>query len=496
MKSLGTKTMKTTAIRVNMGLPNDKQQIFLDDEKHKYLGFGGARGGGKSWAVRCKAIVYALKYGGIKMLIVRRTYPELTNNHILPLKKFFVSQGFGSKYVKYNDKEKRFTFFNGSSINFMYCQRDEDLDRLQGTEWDVIFLDEATQLSEKQCTDIAVCCRGVNNFPKQVCYTCNPGGQSHGYFKRIFIDRNYKNGENADDYKFIQSLITDNYALMDTQPDYIKQLEILPPRLRDMWLYGKWDIFEGMFFEDFQPDPPASKIVETGMTADELRKAHRYCHVIEPFDVKNMNIYRSYDFGYNKPFSCAWWAVDKDGVIYRILEYYGCTETPDEGIRKTPDEQFKHIREIENEHPYLKGKKISGVADPAIWDASMGISVAETAEKYGIYFEKGDNKRIAGWMQCHYRLAFDENGYSMMYVFNNCKAFIRTVPTLMYSDTMPEDLNTKQEAHAADEWRYFCMTRPIAPRVSIEQKIPDDDPLELYKRNQGRKTYSENIMGN
>ncbi len=106
--------------------------------------------------------------------------------------------------------------------------------------------------------------------------------------------------------------MTDNIALMRTQPDYIKQLEILPPKLRDMWLYGNWDVFEGMFFEDFQPDPPKAVCDRLGMSAEELRRAHRYCHVIEPFDVKNMNIYRSYDFGYNKPFSLGWWAVDAD----------------------------------------------------------------------------------------------------------------------------------------------------------------------------------------
>lgn len=479
---------------LNIPPPNEKQALFLNEHEHKHIGYGGARGGGKSWVVRVKAILLCLKYPGIKLIIIRRTYPELINNHIRPLRETFVKSGLMPEYVKYNDKEKRYTFFNRSTITFMYCSRDSDLDRLQGTEWDCIFLDEATQLSEYQIKSITACCRGVNDFPKRVYYTCNPGGQSHAYFKRLFVDREFEDGENGDDYTFIQALVTDNKALMSKQPDYINQLEALPPKLKDMWLYGKWDVFEGMFFEDFIINPLHSKCEELKMTVEELRKSHRFCHVIEPFDPKGMNIYRSYDFGYNKPFSCAWWAVDSDGVIYRILEYYGCTKTPNEGIKIPPDEQFANIKRIENEHPYLKGKKILGVADPSIWDTSRGESVAETAEKYGIYFDPGDNKRIPGWMQCHYRLAFDENGYAMMYVFNTCKAFIRTVPTLMYSLSNPEDLDTSLEDHAADEWRYFCMTRPIPPRIKSKTHIPAFDPLEMNKKQNKSGVISSSVI--
>ena len=88
-------------------------------------------------------------------------------------------------------------------------------------------------------------------------------------------------------------------------------------------------------------------------------------------------------------------------------------------------------KEESSGHPlWLEGKRIQGVADPAIWEASHGESIAETAEKYGIYFDKGDHKRLAGWMQMHYRLQFDEEGIPMMYIFSNCKGFIRTIPLL------------------------------------------------------------------
>ena len=164
------------------------------------------------------------------------------------------------------------------------------------------------------------------------------------------------------------------------------------------------------------------------------------------------------------------------------MELYGCTDTPNEGVKWTPDEQFKRIKETEDTHPWLKGKKILGVADPSIWDVSRGVSVAETAEKYGIYFDPGDNKRLAGWMQCHYRLQFDDNGYPRMYVFDNCKAFIRTIPLLMYDEHKPEDLDTSLEDHIADEWRYMCMARPVKPIIPEKPREIISDPLNQFKK--------------
>lgn len=199
---------------------------------------------------------------------------------------------------------------------------------------------------------------------------------------------------------------------------------------------------------------------------------------------------RSYDFGYNKPFSLGYWAVDYDGVLYRILEIYGCTKTPDEGVKWSPDEQFKRISEFERQHPWLKGRKIvDSVADPAIWDSSRGESIAETAARYGIYFTPGDNQRIPGWMQVHYRLQFDHNGYARMYVFNTCKAFIRTMPLMMFSETHPEDLDTKLEDHCPDEVRYMCMSRPVSPIVPTEPTPIITDPLNQFTDKQRRNGY-------
>ena len=441
--------------------PSDKQKIFLRAST-KHIGFGGARGGGKSWSVRTKAKLLSVAFDGIKILIVRRTFPELVNNHINPLREELHG------IAKYNKTEKVFTFPNGSTIKFGYCNNDADLDQYQGAEYDVIFLDEATQLLELWIKKITACVRGVNNFPKRIYYTCNPGGQGHHYIKRIFIDRKYESGEDPNDYTFIQSLVTDNKVLLASQPDYIKQLEALPPKLKEAWLYGSWDIFEGQFFEDFM-DMPDHYI------------DRQWTHVIEPFEIPDSwKIYRSFDWGYNKPFSCCWFAVDHDGVAYHILELYGCTQTANEGVKWTPPKVFSEIHRIETEHRWLKSKKIIGIADPAIWDAETGESIADTAAKHQVFFTPGDHKRIPGWLQCHYYLSFDENGYPMFYVFKNCKNFIRTIPLLQYDEHKPEDLDTDGEDHIADSWRYFLMSRPIKPRVSALPDKYHETPMAMF----------------
>lgn len=449
-------------IIVEIPEPNEKQKLVLADQ-HRHCAYGGARGGGKSWVVRTKAVLLCSEWAGLKVLIVRKTYKELTNNHIVPLQSMLPKE-----VARYNKTEKVFTFANGSTIWFGYCANDSDLDQYQGAEYDVIFFDEATQLKEEWLKKINLAVRQPNGLPKRTYYTCNPGGVSHNYIKRLFIDKKYEGAEIPENYSFTQALVTDNKALMEMQPEYKAELEALPPKLRKAWLEGSWDIFEGMFFEEFKDDP-------------EHYEDRQWTHVIAPFEVpKEWKIYRSFDWGYSKPFSCAWWAIDYDGVAYRILELYGCTKTPNEGVKWIAPKVFAEIQRIENEHRWLKGKQIYGVADPAIFSADGGESIAETAQKYSVYFSPGDHQRIPGWMQIHYRMAFDENGYPMMYIFNNCKGFIRTIPTLLYDEHKVEDLDTEGEDHIADETRYFCMSRPIKPRQAA---IPDDyatNPLNLF----------------
>lgn len=448
--------------------PNAKQYLFLL-AKRRHVAFGGARGGGKSWVVDVKAVLLANRYAGIKICIIRRTVKDVVKNHMAQIKALV------GKNAKYNQNDKLFTFTNGSTIQLAYCDNDNDADHFQGIEYDVIFIEEATQLQPDWLKIIATSCRGVNRFPHRVYYTCNPGGPGHQYIKRLFVDRKYNSGENPDDYEFIQSLVTDNTALMLYSPEYVNFLNNLPPKLRKAWRDGDWNIFEGQYFEEFTDNP-------------EHYADRKYTHVINPIKIRShWPIWRSFDWGYRKPFSCGWYTIDEDGTIYRILELYGAQKAngetmADVGVKWPDDKIFATIRKMEDEHPYLAGKQIRGVADTSIFDGEEGKSIADTAMKHGIYFEKAQKMRIPGWMQCHYRLMFDEDGYSKFYVFSNCREFIRTIPLLMYDEHEDEDLDTTGEDHIADEWRYLMMKFMIKAEPEKEEYIPKygADPLRQF----------------
>ena len=253
---------------------------------------------------------------------------------------------------------------------------------------------------------------------------------------------------------------------MAMQPEYIDQLKALPYALRQAWLYGSWEINEGAVFTEFRDN-------------QEGYLTHKHTHVIAPFDIPDhWPIYRSFDWGYNAPFSCNWWAVGEGNILYMILEWYGKGHEEGTGARLPPETVFERIHNIEQQHPYLRYKDITGVADPACWQVQTGVSVAETASKMGVYFTKGDNRRIAGWLQLHYRMEFDEHGKARMYFFKDCVDIIRTLPLLQYDRHNIEDVDTNMDDHGADSVRYMCMARPISPLKAVKQGLPIYDPLK------------------
>ena len=423
---------------------------------------------GKSWSVRAKAVLLAARHPGIKIMIIRRTYPELMSNHVRPLKDL-LKTGMPGNPIKYNDSRKEVTFPNGSMILFGYCANDSDVDRYQGTEVDVLFLDEATQLREEWIQKLRACVRGVNNFPKRIYYTCNPGGVGHSYIKRLFIDRDYIGDERPEEYSFIQSKVYDNTALMETDPEYLHQLEALPEALRKAWLEGDWNAFVGQVFAEWRNN-------------QDGYQSRRWSHVIDDIDIDgSWKIYRGFDFGYSKPFAVIWIAVDHYGRMFLFKEYYGCTRQADTGVQMEPREIARQIKEIERTDPQLAGRQIIGIADPAIWQMTTGESIADMMEREGVYFSKGDHTRLAGLMQLHYRLAFDEEGFPMFYVFKSCKNVIRTLPILIYDEKHPEDVDTSMEDHLYDAIRYVCMENPINPRKNTPWSPPQEDPLNIWQ---------------
>ena len=271
---------------------------------------------------------------------------------------------------------------------------------------------------------------------------------------------------------FIASTVFDNKELLNQDPNYLATLASLPEAERNALLYGSWDAFTGMVFREWKNDP-------------SHYQDRKWTHVIDPFPIpQGWKIMRSFDHGYARPFSVGWNAVDFNGKMYRIAEWYGCDGTPNKGLEITPTEIARGIRQFEESNEFLRGRKITGnVADPSIYDESRGESIARMMEREGVYWIGADNTRLAGKMQYHYRFAFDEYGDPMFQVFNTCKHFIRCIPLLIYSDKHPEDIDTDMEDHNYDEQRYAFMERPIAPRPNNDHsRRAIFDPLELNEK--------------
>jgi len=465
--------------------PTEKQALFHASSADEVL-FGGAAGGGKSRAIVMEAVIDALEHDGIDSYLFRRSYPELESTLIAEAHRCVPQELY-----KYSKVTHDMRFHNGSTLHFRFCRNMQDAVKYQGCEMHRLYIDELTHFTQEIYDYLKTRLRAPKrlNIKPKIRLTTNPGGVGHGWVKAMFIDRvppfevqsfpvySEVLGESrCVTRQYIPAYATDNPHL---NAEYIIELEQKPPALRKALLLGDWNVFEGQVFAEFVNDPKHYR--------DRL-----FTHVIDPFIIPDdWQRYRSLDWGYSRPFSVGYWAQDRDGRLYRYAEIYGSpkdgatglTLRPNAGMKMPPHEVARLIRNYEDR--YEKGRHIIGIADPSIFDESRGSDgcIAAILERQGIYFEGGDNERIAGKMQVHHRLSFDERGVPMLYVFSTCRDFIRTFGALTYDVNRVEDINTEGEDHIYDETRYMCMYKPInpeKPRAAAAQG--GFDPLELFER--------------
>ena len=420
--------------------------------------YGGARGGGKTYASLGEFWIHAEDFAEHAVgLIVRRSREDLKDTIATAIRMY-------GNAARYSEKGNVFRFHNGARLNCAYLENDRDAENYQGWSLTRVYIEELTQfpLPDPVFKLLATLRSSAGIKPQMRC-TCNPGGPGHGWVKEWIIDPGEyhltKDEESGLTRTFIPAKLDDNPALLDNDPNYVNRLRAVgSPELVRAWLDGDWTVVEGAFFPEFAVDR----------------------HVVSPFQIPDhWTRWRAMDWGSAKPFSVGWYAhvhddtvehgkLLKRGAIVRYAEWYGCTK-PNIGLQLTAEAVARGI--VERETIDGKRTKMSyGVLDPSAFAVISGPSIAETLQRGGVHFRRADNtrrstdKRMGGWDQVRNRLVGDVDGNPMLFVFATGRHLIRTLPMMQHDQYNPEDLDTEAEDHAVDELRYSCLSRPFHAR--------------------------------
>ncbi|MAO21585.1 MAG: hypothetical protein CMJ25_12615 [Phycisphaerae bacterium] len=410
--------------------PNEGPQTDFLAAGEKDVLYGGAAGGGKSYAMLIDPLRYAHKKAH-RALILRRSMPELRemidkSRELYPL----AFQG-----AKFREVEKLWNFPSGAKVEFGFLERDADVYRYQGQAYSWIGFDEITHLpTEFSWNYLASRLRTTD--PEIQTYlrcTANPGGVGSQWVKKRYIEPSEHNtgftGNDGLTRKFIPAKLADNPYLAE-DGIYEQMLKSLPPIQRRQLLEGNWDVAEGAAFVEFDTQ----------------------VHVIPPFELPiGWERVKGIDYGYAAESCCLWGIIDiNDGtlIIYRELYRKGLTG----------EELGSIITNMELEDPFA----VSGVLDGAAWakTGSTGPTVGEALLKEGHKLRRADKNRVQGKIQIHEFLKIKENGRPKLQIFNTCPNLIRELQSIPLSKTNPEDVDTHASDHAYDALRYMIMSRP------------------------------------
>lgn len=441
------------------------------------LFFGGARGGGKSDYL-LGDYLQDISLGSIwRGIIFRKTYNELEE---LQIRAREIFPGLGAVYKTQSSAIYPFSncwyLPSGATLKMRYLEHERDADGYQGHQYTWIGFDELTNHATPYgYNKLKACLRSASGVHGRIRASGNPGGKGHIWVKARFIDiappyHPFTDPETGLTRVFIPSKVSDNKYLRDNT-QYIALLKSSgSAELVRAWLDGDWDVVAGAFFDCWDKNK----------------------HVIKPFRIPgDWTRFRSFDWGSAKPFSVGWWAISDGGLhipknaLVRYREWYGASE-PNVGLKMTADQVGDGIKTRE------KGETIAyGVADPSCWKVDGGESVAERMARKGARFKPADNSRINGWDQMRQRfVGMDDE--PMIYVFDTCIDSIRTIPLLQHDTHKPEDLDSDMEDHAADDWRYACMSRPFIRPVAKRKKPVESGTIEwVYQRTKEEKTRSK-----
>lgn len=424
----------------------------LDPTMSHELLYGGTAGPGKTEFLLHHAYHQCLKFPGLKVLVLRRTFSELRRSLVIRS-----LERFDRDEAKYTITENTWKFRNGSSLEFGYCETDKDVYQYQSAEYDLVVWDELTQWPSDFCylylfsrvrSRISTLARG---YVPHIIAGTNPGSVGGLWVKSRFIDPMPAESRKVFESEiegvfgtriFIPAKLEDNRYINKRQ--YVAGMANMKKAQRDALLDGSWDAIEGQYFEEW----------------------NRAMHVIDPFDIPVWwTRIRMVDYGHFAPWCCLWAAFDEDGnaVVYR--ENYE--------RQLTPSQQCEMIlaSQLVGERPTYT------VMDPSTFaKTGVGPPIAQQYMDHGVPVRRALNARVDGWARVREYLRAregpplpddPEKKPTLMVglrIFKTCTNLVRTLPMLVHDTKNPEDLDSDGEDHAADALRYGLMSRPLRAR--------------------------------
>lgn len=433
-------TMKSSIPEKVVWRPQQGPQEAYVNCPYPLVGFGGARGGGKSNGILGKWAIKAESYGpAFNGVFFRKSLPQ-TDDLIEDAKSIYLKLG-----ARWYEQKKMFKFEGGGRIRFRDLENDVDAEKYQGQNLTDCAVEEAGNYSDPSCIwKLFGALRSKTGVPTQLTLTWNPGGPGHWWIKEKFWDPapggmkklyfDLPTGKRIP-YIYIPSRVQDNKILLENDPDYIDRLHLVGNKeLVRAWLEGDMEIHVGAYFDCFSAK-----------------------HLIDPFPIpKHWPKYVGYDWGFKSPSCCVWGAVSSGKldngsecdipkgamVIYRE---YKVTET-------TNLDQARRIKELTgDEEPIM-------VADPSIFKTDGGMSIADQFRQESVIFRPADNHRISGWNEIRKRLSSEP---PMLYFFNTLDYLRHSLPALPMCPRNNEDVDTTADDHGADALRYLCKQRAL-----------------------------------
>ena len=397
------------------------------------IGFGGARGGGKSHAGLAVLAADCLRYAGLTCLLLRKVGKANRENfNELRLK---VLRGVPTVWKQ---QEGILLFANGSKIVLGHFQNENDIDAYLGLEYDVILVEEATTLTSPKYRAIRTCNRSSKSGWRPRMYsTTNPGGVGHAWYKARFIVP-FKLKERSSDKlgkqsatRFVPSTVADNRCV---NREYKDNLATLTGWQKRAWLHGDWDIAAGQFFTTWSETHhvrPAAKLPKP------VVGVHR--------------VWASLDYGVTH-YTTAYLFCQVEGTVVVLDEHAERKWLPRQHAPAIHAMLERHGLKAEQLDCFVAGRDVFAAKGD-----ENGKTIADQYAELGIYLTPANVDRINGAAELLARLGDPDASPPVpasLVVSDRCVKLIECIPALEHDPHRPEDVlkvDTDEDGQGGDD---------------------------------------------